>query len=122
MMVAVLLEEGTGDVSLRFQRHFAHRGDGRVLVQWQGVDEQAFVFVPAEIMAFEQFRRQHDIDAVSSGAGGGGGHCDIGIAIAGEGQLQAGDGDGAGHDCAPSARMWRAKDALQSWPISAAAG
>ncbi len=55
----VALEQGHGQDSARLARQGSHSRDGRMTVEWAGADIVAFVFVHAEVDAFEQFL-QHD--------------------------------------------------------------
>ncbi len=62
-MRPVGLEEAGRDVDAELGGEMLHRQHRLVLVRGPRIGEQALVLDPAEIFAFEQFGRQHDLRA-----------------------------------------------------------
>ncbi len=94
MVRAVELEEAGRDPDLQLVGELLHRQHRGMLGGRPGGREQALVLDPAEIGAFEQFGRKHDLGALARGFADEVGHvADVGAGVVGEGELQRGDGE-----------------------------
>ena len=136
MVRAVELEEAGRDPDLQLLRELLHRQHRRMLGGRPGGREQALVLDAAEIGAFEQLGRKHDLGALARGlahqlADG----ADVRVRVVGEGELQRGDGElGHAGTCwvmqwklPPPVRMWSARRPIatrsgnSAWTTSTAA-
>ena len=97
MVRPVGLEEAGRDPDLQLLGQRLHRQHRGMLGGRHRCREQALVLDPAEIGAFEQLGREHDLGALARRFADQLGHgADVGAGIFGERELQRGDGDGHG--------------------------
>ena len=107
MVRAVELEEAGRDPDFELGRELLHRHHRGMLGGRPRGREQALVLDAAEIGAFEQFGRKHDLGALARGFAHQVGHgADVGVGVFAEGELERGDGE-LGHGRASSPGIGR---------------